>query len=109
MIEKSGGRTMWEGYLHFFLAHAYYAWNRLEEAGGSIQQTLRSAQDWQQAGLLAAGILNGARIQLARGDLAASSRSLQQAEALIQQERLAAHSSWLCVGRWQDCVAEMEL
>src|SRR5260370_39819921 len=98
MIEKSGGRTMWEGYLHFFLAHAYYAWNRLEEAGGSIQQTLRSARDWQQAGLQAAGILNGARIALARGDLAASSRSLQQAEDLIQHARLPGQSSRVGVG-----------
>ena len=109
LIEQSGGRTMWEGYLHFFLAHAYYAWNRLEEAGGSIQQTLRSAQDWQQAGLLAAGILNGARIELARGDLAASSRSLQQAEALIQQERLAGHASWMGVGRVQYWLAAGDL
>jgi LuxR family maltose regulon positive regulatory protein len=107
LIEQSGGRSMWEGYLHLFLAHAYYAWNRLEEAVGSIQQMLRIAQDWQQADLLVAGHLDVAWIELARGDLAASHQSLQQAEALIQQERLARPASrtvalrvqyWLAAG-----------
>ena len=101
LIEQSGGRTMWEGYLHLFLAPAYYAWNRLEEAVGSIQQTLRIAQDWQQADLLVAGNIYVARIELARGELAVSYRSLQQAEALIQQERLAHHASWMGVVRVQ--------
>src|SRR5260221_477995 len=71
LIEQNSGRTKSDGYLHFFLDYPYYAWNRLEEGGGSIQQTLRRAQDWQQAGLLGAGILKGARVALARGGPAA--------------------------------------
>jgi ATP/maltotriose-dependent transcriptional regulator MalT len=109
LIAQSGGRTMWEGYLHLFLARAYYAWNRLEEAVGSIQQTLRIAQDWQQADLLVTGNLHEAWIELARGDLAVSSRSLQQAEALIQQERLARHASWMGVLRVQYWLAAGDL
>jgi LuxR family maltose regulon positive regulatory protein len=113
LIEQSGGRSMREGYLHLFLARAYYAWNQLEEAVVSVQQTLRIAQDWQQADLLVAGHFDLAWIELARGDLAASYQSLQQAEAMIQQERLAHHAahpaSWVAVVRVQYWLAAGDL
>jgi LuxR family maltose regulon positive regulatory protein len=113
LIEQRGGHTMWEGYLHLFLARVYYAWNRLEEAVGSIQQTLRIAQDWQQADLLVACKFDLAWIELARGDLAASYQSLQLAEALIQQERLGRHAahpaSWTGVVRVQYWLAAGDL
>ena len=89
LMKQSGGRTAWAGYLHLFLFHAYYAWNRMEEAAGSLQQTLRIAQDWQQVDLLISGHLYMTWISLARGDLAAADKEMNQAEALAQQERFA--------------------
>jgi LuxR family maltose regulon positive regulatory protein len=89
LLKHIGGHTAWAGYLHLFLFHAYYAWNRLEEAAGSLQQTLRIAQDWQQVDLLISGHLYMTWISLARGDLAAADQEMNQAEVLVQQERFA--------------------
>jgi LuxR family maltose regulon positive regulatory protein len=89
LLKQVGGRTAWAGYLHLFLFHAYYAWNRLEEAADSLQQTLRIAQDWQQIDLLTVGRLYLTWITLARGDLAAADQELHETETLLQQERFA--------------------
>jgi ATP/maltotriose-dependent transcriptional regulator MalT len=91
LVERFGQHTAREGYLHFYVARTYYAWNRLEAAAGSLQQMLRIAQDWQQADLLIVGNLFLAQLSLARGDLAAAEQALQQAEELVQQERFAIH------------------
>src|SRR6266702_2101257 len=41
LVEQIGEQTAMTGYLHYLLANTYYAWNRLEEASGSLQQALR--------------------------------------------------------------------
>ena len=101
LVEQSDRRTPWAGYLHLLLSYAYYAWNRLDEAAGSIQQALRIAQDWQQADLLISGNLLVARLELIRGDLVAADQALQQAEVLIQQERFASRAFLVAAARVQ--------
>ena len=92
LAEQIGLHAAMTGYLHFCLAYTYFAWNRLEEASSSLQQQLRIAQSWQQWDLLIMGNETLAQIELARGDLAAADQALQQAEALVQQERVAIHA-----------------
>ncbi|MEO6888735.1 MAG: LuxR C-terminal-related transcriptional regulator [Ktedonobacteraceae bacterium] len=109
LVKHIGGHTAWAGYLHLFLFHAYYAWDRLEEAAGSLQQTLRIAQDWQQVDLLTSGHLYMTWISLARGDLAAADQGVHQAEALVQQERFALSPLSVEVARVQHRLAAGDL
>src|SRR5262249_22045220 len=109
LLEQFGQRSAREGYLHFFLANTYYAWNRLEAAASSLQQVLRIAQAWQQADLLVVGDMFLAQLSLARGDLAAAEPALQQAEELVQQERLAAQAFWVVAVRVQYWLAAGDL
>jgi LuxR family maltose regulon positive regulatory protein len=99
LAEQIGEQTAMTGYLHGFLAHTYYAWNRLEEASGSLHHQLRIAKSWQQADLLIDGNLALAQVEVARGELAAADQALQQAEALSQQERLATAAFWVEAAR----------
>ena len=57
LAERIGFSTALSGYLQGFLADAYYAWNRLEEAAACVQQMLSFAQTWQHATMLMEGIL----------------------------------------------------
>jgi len=91
LVEQIGEHAITVGYLHFYLAAAYYAWNRLAEASGSLHHLRRIAHDWQQADLLIIGNQLLADLELLRGDLAAAHQALQQAEALVQQEGFATH------------------
>jgi LuxR family maltose regulon positive regulatory protein len=109
LVEQFGQHSAREGYLHFYLARTYYAWNRLEAAAGSLQQMLRIAQAWQQADLLIVGDLFLAQLSLARGDLAAAEPALQQAEELVQQERFVIHSGWVVALRVQYWLATGDL
>lgn len=101
LAERAGFHTPLSGYLQGFLANAYYAWNRLEEAAACVQQMLSFAQTWQHATMLMEGYLALAQIDLARGELDAANQVLQQAEALIQQERMAPYASLLAALRVQ--------
>ena len=109
LLKHIGGHTAWAGYLHLFLFHAYYAWNRLEEAAGSLQQALRIAQDWQQVDLLTSGHLYMTWISLARGDLAAAGQEMHLAEVLVQQERFALSPISVEVARVQYWLAAGDL
>jgi LuxR family maltose regulon positive regulatory protein len=109
LLEQFGQHSAREGYLHYFLANTYYAWNRLEAAASSLQQVLRIAQAWQQADLLVVGDMFLAQLSLARGDLAAAEPALQRAEELVQQERLAAQAFWVVAVRVQYWLAAGDL
>src|SRR5262249_60054860 len=109
LLEQFGQHTAREGYLHYFLGSTYYAWNRLEAAASSLQQVLRIAHVWQQADLLVVGDMFLAQLSLARGDLAAAEPALQQAEELVQQERLAAQAFWVVAVRVQYWLAVGDL
>ena len=109
LVEQIGEQTAMIGYFHGYLAQTYYAWNRLAEASGSLHQVLRIGQSWQQADHLMGGNLALALVELARGDLAAVDRALQQAEALSQQERLATAASWVEPARVQYWLAAGDL
>src|SRR5581483_6046128 len=109
LVKHIGGHTAWAGYLHLFLFHAYYAWNRLEEAANSLQQTLHIAQGWQQVDLLISGHLYMTWISLARGDLAAAEQEMRQAEALVRQERFALSPISVEVARVQYWLAAGDL
>jgi LuxR family maltose regulon positive regulatory protein len=109
LVEQFGQHSARKGYLHYFLANTYHAWNRLEAAACSLQQVLRIAQAWQQADLLILGNLFLAQLSLARGDLVAAEQALQQAEELVQQERLAVHTFWVVAARVQYWLAAGDL
>jgi LuxR family maltose regulon positive regulatory protein len=117
LVEQSGGRTAWAGYLYYFLGCAYYAWNRLDEAADAVQHMLRIAQDWQQVDLLMTGYILLARLEIACGNPTAADQALQQAEALTRQAPIVDHALvvagmralyWVAVGnleaarRWAD-------
>ncbi|GHP00527.1 hypothetical protein KSF_105740 [Reticulibacter mediterranei] len=119
LVEQSGGRTAWAGYLYYFLSCTYYYWNRLDEAADAARRLLRIAQDWQQVDLLMMGYSVLAQIEIVCGHPTATDQALQQAEALSRQAPLAGQSFylagvraqyWLAVGnleeagRWADQV-----
>jgi LuxR family transcriptional regulator, maltose regulon positive regulatory protein len=109
LLKQFSQHTAREGYLHFFLASTYYAWNRLEAAACSLQQVLRIAQAWQQADLLVVGDMFLAQLSLAHGELATAEQALQRAEELVQQERLAAQAFWVVAVRVQYWLATSDL
>jgi LuxR family maltose regulon positive regulatory protein len=95
LIEQTGGRTTWSGYLQYSLFTICYARNRLEEATDWLQRSLRGAQDWHQVELLVLGRRAQARLGLARGDLQTAQEALHQLEALVEQEGSANHARWM--------------
>jgi LuxR family transcriptional regulator, maltose regulon positive regulatory protein len=109
LAERIGFHTALSGYLQGFLADAYYAWNRLEEAAACVQQMLSFGQTWQHATMLMEGHLALAQIELARGELEAANQALQQADALIQQERMVYVAFWLAALRVQYWLATGDL
>src|SRR5215471_3366309 len=95
LLEQTGGRTTWSGYLQYSLFNVCYARNRLEEAADWLERSLRSAQDWQQLELLVLGRRAQARLALARGDLSTAQEALYQLEALVEQEVSAHLERWV--------------
>ncbi|HEX6480585.1 MAG TPA: LuxR C-terminal-related transcriptional regulator [Ktedonobacteraceae bacterium] len=95
LIEQTGGRTTWSGYLQYSLFTICYARNRLEEAADWLQRSLQGAQDWHQVELLVLGRRAQARLELARGDLQTAQEALHQLEALVEQEGSANHARWV--------------
>jgi LuxR family maltose regulon positive regulatory protein len=85
--KRLGVHTDALGNLYLNLAEAYYAWNRLEEAAGSLHAGLRVAQTWEHMDLLLWGYTQLVRLELARDDVAAADRTLQQAEEVVQREQ----------------------
>jgi len=69
----------------------------------------RIAQDWHLMDLQVRGELLSARLALARGDLSTAELSLQQLEALIEQEGLANHTPGMITLRVQWWLAEANL
>src|SRR6266702_1097976 len=95
LIEQTGGRTTWSGYLQYSLFTICYARNRLEEAADWLQRSLLGAQDWHQVELLVLGRRAQARLGLARGDLQTAQEALHQLEALVEQEGSANYARWV--------------
>ena len=95
LIEQTGGRTTWSGYLQYSLFNISYARNQLVEAADWLQRSLRGAQDWHQVELLVLGRRAQARLGLARGDLQTAQEALHQLEALVEQEGSATHARWV--------------
>ncbi len=95
LIEQTGGRTTWSGYLQYSLFTICYARNRLEEAADWLQRSLLGAQDWHQVELLVLGRRAHARLGLARGDLQTAQEALHQLEALVEQEGSANYARWV--------------
>jgi LuxR family maltose regulon positive regulatory protein len=91
LAAQMGLHTASMGYVQYFLAETYYAWNRLDEAADCAQQMLRIGQTWQHVDLLVSGHVGVAKVALACGDLAAADAALQHAEALAQREGFAYH------------------
>src|SRR5262249_29281598 len=109
LMEHSGEHPAREGYLHYFLASTYLAWNRLEQAASSVQHVLRIGHTWQQVDLLVVGNMFLAQISLARGDLATADQALHQAQELAQQERFAIHTGRVLAERVQYWLTAGEL
>ncbi|MBO0780329.1 MAG: LuxR family transcriptional regulator, partial [Ktedonobacteraceae bacterium] len=95
LIERTGGRTAWTGYIYYWLFEIYYAWNRLDEAADSVQHLLQIAYDWQQVDLQIIGQSSLARLSIAREDRATAQQALQKAIALEKQGVFAVHYLWM--------------
>jgi LuxR family transcriptional regulator, maltose regulon positive regulatory protein len=109
LAERMGEQDTVTGYVYSLLASAYYAQNRLTETTECLQRLMRIGQTWQQADLLIAGNLTLTEVELARGELVAADRALQQAEALIQQEQLATQVFSVMAARVQYWLAAGDL
>ncbi len=109
LVKQTGEYSATAGYFYYGLALSFYAWNRLEEASVAVQDMLRIASMWQQADLLIMGKLCLAQITLIRGDHATAARALQEAEALIQQERFEMHTGVVMAVRVQYWLAMRNL
>jgi LuxR family transcriptional regulator, maltose regulon positive regulatory protein len=109
LIEQTGVRTIWSGYVYYNLHITSYAQNRLEEASDWLQRLLRSAQDWQQVELLVRGEICSARLALVRGDLETAHQALHQLEAQVEQEGYAYHAPWVIALRAQCWLAQGDL
>ena len=109
LIEQSGMRTIWSGYLAYNLHILYYAWNRLEEASSWLQHLRRSAQDWQQVELLVRWKVCSARLALVNKDLESAHQTLQQLETLVEQEGYVYHAPWVIALRVRIWLAEGSL
>lgn len=106
LAERSGARTIMVGYMHHFLFQICYAWNQLEEAADWLDRSLRIAQEWQLTDLLLRGKLLEARLSQARGNMQEGQQTLQQIEALIEQEGLVNHAPAMISLRVQGWLAE---
>ena len=109
LIEQSGARTIMAGYVYHFLFQISYAWNRLEEAADWLQRLQRLAQDWHLMDLLVRKEMLAARLELAKGDFSTAELSLQQLEALIEQENLVNHTPGMIALRVQWWLAQPNL
>ena len=109
LIEQSGARTIMAGYVYHFLFQISYAWNRLEEADDWLQHLQRLAQDWHLMDLLVRKEMLAARLELAKGDFSTAELSLQQLEALIEQENLVNHTPGMIALRVQWWLAQANL
>jgi LuxR family maltose regulon positive regulatory protein len=109
LIEQSGVHTSIVGYLYHFLFQVAYACNQLEEAAAWLKRLMRLAQDWQLMDLRIRGELLSAQLALATGAHSAAERSLHQLEALLEQEGVAIHASWLMARRVHWWLAEGNL
>jgi LuxR family maltose regulon positive regulatory protein len=99
LVEQIGKPLLITGYLYYPLARISYAWNRLEEASRWLHQMLRIGQDWQTAELLIAGKNLLAWLQVSTNDYEAADQTLQEAEALVQQEQNALFTFWVTATR----------
>jgi LuxR family maltose regulon positive regulatory protein len=97
------------GYVYHFLFQVSYAWNRLEEAADWLHHLQRIAQDWHLMDLLVRGEMLAARLGLAKGNLSVVEQSLQQLQAMIEQEGLANHAPGMISLRVQWWLAQANL
>jgi LuxR family maltose regulon positive regulatory protein len=109
LTKQTGEYSPTAGYFHYGLALSFYAWNRLEDASVAVQDMLRIASIWQQADMLIMGKLCLAQITLVRGDHATAAQALQEAEALVQQERFEMHTGVVMAVRVQYWLAMRNL
>jgi LuxR family transcriptional regulator, maltose regulon positive regulatory protein len=85
--KRVGVHTVALANMHLNLAETYYAWNRLQEAAESLHAGLQIAQAWEHTDLLLWGYTQLARLELARDDMVAMDRAIQQAEEVVQREQ----------------------
>lgn len=82
-----GVETAAVGNLQLTLAEACYARDRLDEAANALHQGLQNVRAWGHHDLYLWGLSQLTQLELARHDIAAALRALQQAEQTVQRER----------------------
>ena len=78
------------------LGRVFYAWNDLEKSETVTRQGIRLSQQWGDQELQIAGYLTLARLERARGNIAALQEAAQAAEQLANEHRLSPRwSVWI--------------
>lgn len=91
LIEQVGGQTAQTGYLYYYLACIFYAWNRLDEALTAMKKMRNFARNWQQVDQMIVGQTYSAWLSIVAGNLAEVPAMLAEAEELVQQRQFTLH------------------
>lgn len=92
LIEQVGGQTAQTGYLHYYRACIYYAWNRMDEALEAAQTLREFSHTWQQVDQIIVGQTYSAWLSVIAGELDVVPAMLAKAGEIVQQRQFALHS-----------------
>jgi LuxR family maltose regulon positive regulatory protein len=106
-----GGRTApIGGRAHIELSQVCYEWNELAEAAGHVEQGLALCRPWGNRDMEAVGLAIQARLSAAFGEAPAARKSMENAEHLARDYRLApANSAWVKSAAAQLWLAQGEI
>lgn len=90
LLQQIEGYAILAGYFSACQGDILYQWNRLDEGKALLQRIIQEAAAWQKIDVQITGYLCLAEYALAEHDLVSAHQALQEAEYLIQQERLEA-------------------
>lgn len=92
LADRLGIQTSSAGYLHLYLAAAYYDRNRPDEAASAVDAALPIARTWQQIDQLIFALWYQVHLALLRGDPAAAGAALREAGAIVRREQSTYHA-----------------
>lgn len=107
LIEQVGGQTAQTGYLYYYLACIFYAWDCLDEALAVMKKMRDFARSWQQTDQMIVGQTYSAWLSVIAGNLSEAPAMLAEAEEMVQQRQFTLHRFrvyvvrvwyWLAVG-----------
>ena len=83
-VARPAGQLRSEAYAHLALGHAYLGLGRLDEAAAAYRQSASIRQEIGQPHLAVESVAGSARVELARGDIAAALAHVEEILALLR-------------------------